>query len=328
VMKIEDIKEAKELVLPNRNPGIALDLSWLTHQRVNRTATERRINDLAGRRTVKKQWQAAWLLRALTCIDLTTLDGGDTSTNVTRLCAKARFPLRADLVAALGMSSHSVASVCVYPSLVEIACSSLDGSGIPVASVAAGFPDGLTKLDHRLGEVVEAKTSGAAEIDIVIGRHWVLSADWYGLYQEVQAFRQAAGHTKLKVILGTGNLGNLTNVSKASLVAMMAGADFIKTSTGKEAINATLPVSLVMLRAIRHYYEQTGFPVGFKAAGGIRRAKDALMYLMLVHEELGKDWLSKKYFRIGASGLLIDLSRQLEHCITGRYSSDRRHPMG
>ena len=327
-MSIVGIKESNDLVLPIRNPGTGLDLGWLTYQRINRSATERRIKDLSGRRTVKKQWQAAWLLRALTCIDLTTLDGADTNTNVTRLCAKAKSPLRTDLVEELGVISPQVASVCVYPSLVEVACSSLNGSGIPVASVAAGFPDGLTKLDHRLTEVVDARASGASEIDIVIARHWVLSGDWHGLYQEVQAFRQAAGDSKLKVILGTGNLGNLTNVSKASLVAMMAGADFIKTSTGKEAVNATLPVSLVMLRAIRNYYEQTGFPVGFKAAGGIRRAKDALMYLMLVYEELGKDWLSEKYFRIGASGLLTDLSRQLEHYITGRYSSDRRHPMG
>lgn len=327
-MAIVDLQETRDKVRPIRNPGIALDLDWLTHQRINRSAAERRVKDLAGRRTVKKQWQVGWLLRALTCIDLTTLDGGDTTTNVARLCTKARLPLRQDLATELGMKSLKVAAVCVYPSWVEVACSSLNGSGIPVASVAAGFPDGLTSMKHRLGEVRDARASGAAEIDIVVSRHWVLSADWHALYCEIQAFREAAGDSKLKVILGTGNLGNLTNVSRASLVAMMAGADFIKTSTGKESVNATLPVALVMLRAIRHFYEQTGFVVGFKAAGGIRKAKDALSYLMLVHEELGKDWLSASYFRIGASGLLIDVSRQLEHCITGRYSSDRRHPMG
>ena len=327
-MAILDFQETRDTSRSIRNPGIALDVDWLTHQRINRSAAERRVKALAGRRTVKKQWQTAWLLRALTCIDLTTLDGGDSTTNVARLCAKARLPLRPDLASALGVALPKVAAVCVYPSWVELACSSLTGTGIPVASVAAGFPDGLTNFKHRLSEVKDARASGAAEIDIVVSRHWVLSADWNALYCEIQAFREAAGDSKLKVILGTGNLGNLTNVSRASLVAMMAGADFIKTSTGKENVNATLPVALVMLRAIRHFYEQTGFVVGFKAAGGIRKAKDALSYLVLVQEELGKDWLLANNFRIGASGLLTDLSRQLEHCVTGRYSSDRRHPMG
>jgi deoxyribose-phosphate aldolase len=327
-MTVVDLQKNKDLVLPTRNSGIALDLDWLTQQRINRSAAERRVRDLAGRRTVKKEWQVAWLLRALTCIDLTALDGGDTPSNVARLCAKARTPLRKDLVTMLGSDPLNVAAVCVYPSLVEVAHSLLSGSGIPVASVAAGFPDGLTSFKQRLAEVRNACAAGASEIDIVIRRQWVLSADWHALYQEVQAFREAAGDSKLKVILGTGNLGNLTNVSKASLVAMMAGADFIKTSTGKESVNATLPVALVMLRAIRHFYERTGFVVGFKAAGGIRKAKNALLYLILVNEELGKEWLSANYFRIGASGLLSDLSRQLEHCATGRYSSDRRHPMG
>ena len=236
--------------------------------------------------------------------------------------------MRGDLAAVLGAESLNVAAVCVYPLFVEKACGALAGSGIPVASVAAGFPDGLTKFEQRLDEVRDARVAGAQEIDIVIHRQWALSGNWSTLYREIQAFRKASGDCRLKVILGTGNLGNLTNVSKASLVAMMAGADFIKTSTGKEGVNATLPVTLVMLRAIRHFYDRTGFVVGFKAAGGIRKAKDALAYLMLVHEELGTAWLCNSRFRIGASGLLGDLSRQLEHRITARYSSDRRHPMG
>ncbi len=310
-----------------RNPGTALDLDWIAQQRVNRSATERRVQTLLGRRTVKKEWQAAWLLRAVECIDLTTLDGGDTASNVKRLCAKARWPLRRDLIKALEVEPIKVAAVCVYPSWVEEACAALD-STIPVASVGAGFPDGLTNLEQRMGEVSNACSAGAREIDIVVRRQWVLCAEWSALYHEVQAFRQAAGDRQLKVILGTGNLGNLTNVAKASLVAMMAGADFIKTSTGKEAVNATLPVALVMLRAIRHFSDRTGISVGFKAAGGIRKSKEALSYLMLVREELGRDWLCHRLFRIGASGLLTDLSRQLEYHVTGRYSSARRHPMG
>lgn len=313
---------------PLRNLGIELDLDWLARQRVNRSATERRVQSLTGRRTVKKEWQAAWLLRALTCIDLTTLEGGDTSSNVQRLCAKARQPLRADLATKLGAEQLTVAAVCVYSALVAQATAGLHGSGIPVASVAAGFPDGLTNLDQRVDEVKNARSAGANEIDIVIRRQWVLSGAWHGLYEEIHALRESAGDCHLKVILGTGNLGNLTNVARASLVAMMAGADFIKTSTGKEAINANLPVSLVMLRTIREFHERTGSVVGFKAAGGIRKAKEALSYLMLVREELGTPWLQQSRFRIGASGLLGDVSRQLEHYVTGRYSSDRRHAMG
>jgi deoxyribose-phosphate aldolase len=327
-MGVTNFHKPRHAGLPVQNPGVSLDLDWLAEQRVNRSATERRAQSLSGRRTVKKDWQAAWLLRALTCIDLTTLDGADTSSNVVRLCAKARRPLRGDLAAVLGAESLNVAAVCVYPLFVEKACGALAGSGIPVASVAAGFPDGLTSFEQRLDEVRDARAAGAREIDIVIRRQWVLSADWLALYREIEEFRKVSGDCRLKVILGTGNLGNLTNVSKASLVAMMAGADFIKTSTGKEGVNATLPVTLVMLRAIRHFYERTGFVVGFKAAGGIRKAKDALSYLMLVNEELGTEWLCESRFRIGASGLLGDLARQLEHHVTARYSSDRRHPMG
>ncbi len=305
-----------------------LDLDWIGRARVNRSAVERRCTSLAGRRTVKKQWQAAWLLRALTCIDLTTLEGADTAGNVQRLCAKARLPLRPDIARSLEAEDLTVGAVCVYPALVGEAVHALQGGNIPVASVAAGFPDGLTTLDTRIAEVERACKAGAGEIDIVIRRGLVLAGDWQGLYDEIRAFRQAAGTAHLKTILGTGNLGSFSNVARASVVAMMAGADFIKTSTGKEGINANLPVSLVMLRAIREFHQRTGIMVGFKPAGGIRAARDALAYLILMREELGHAWLDARYFRIGASGLLGDISRQLEHHISGRYSAAHRHPMG
>ena len=266
--------------------------------------------------------------RALTCIDLTTLDGGDTTGNVQRLCAKARMPLRADLAEALGAQDLKVGAVCVYPALVEEAVKDLAGSGIPVASVAAGFPDGLTPLSTRIEEVKRACESGATEIDIVIRRGLVLAGEWQALYDEICAFRAASQGAHLKTILGTGNLVSLSNVAKASAVAMMAGADFIKTSTGKEGVNANLPVSLVMLRAIREFHQTHNVKIGFKPAGGIRAAKDALAYLILMKEELGDDWLTASYFRLGASGLLGDIARQLEHFVTGRYSAGHRHAMG
>ncbi len=310
------------------NPGQALDRDWIAGVRVNRSTVERRCASLGGRRAVKKDWQAAWLLRAMTCIDLTTLDGADTPGNVQRLCAKARIPLRADIARALQVEDLRVGAVCVYPALVGEAVNALQGTDIPVASVAAGFPDGLTTLATRVAEVESARQAGAREIDIVIRRGLVLSGDWQGLYDEIRSFRAAAGDAHLKTILGTGNLVSFTNVARASLVAMMAGADFIKTSTGKESVNANLPASLVMLRAIRAYHQRSGFMVGFKPAGGIRAARDALAYLVLMREELGRAWLDARYFRIGASGLLGDISRQLEHHISGRYSASHRHPMG
>jgi len=310
------------------NPVMPLDFDWVSRVRVNRSAVQRRCATLSGRRTVKKQWQAAWLLRAMTCIDLTTLDGGDTPGNVNRLCAKARLPLRPDIVRSLQVDDLTVGAVCVYPALVREAVEALEGSGIPVASVAAGFPDGLTPLETRIAEVEGAREAGAQEIDIVIRRGLVLAGDWQGLYDEIRLFREAAGSAHLKTILGTGNLVSFSNVARASLVAMMAGADFIKTSTGKESINANLPVSLVMLRAIREFHQRTGTMVGFKPAGGIRAARDAISYLILMREELGLPWLNAHYFRIGASGLLGDISRQLEHYLSGRYSASHRHPMG
>jgi deoxyribose-phosphate aldolase len=312
-----------------RNPGIPLDLELVRALRVNRSAVERRAATLPTRRTVKNEWQAAWLLRAITCLDLTTLQGDDTPTNVRRLCAKARQPLRPDLVAALGAGRLGlrVAAVCVYPVFVPVAAEALAGSGIPVAAVAAGFPAGLTPLPQRLEEIRAARAAGAQEIDVVIARAHALAGDWEALYDEIRACRAAAGDAVLKVILAAGELATLTTVARASQVAMMAGADFIKTSTGKEAVNATLPVGVVMARQIRDYCERTGGAVGFKPAGGIRTAKQALEWLILMKEELGDAWLRAERFRIGASSLLTDIERQLEHFVTGRYAARHRQPM-
>jgi deoxyribose-phosphate aldolase len=297
--------------------------------RVNRSAVERRAHTLVRRRSVKKQWQAAWLLRAVTCIDLTTLSGDDTSGNVRRLAAKARQPVREDLLRSLGLGPHglTVAAVCVYHGLVPHAVAALEGTGIPVAAVSAGFPAGLNPFAQRVAEIRASVEAGAREIDIVITRAHVLRGDWTALYEEVRAFRNAAGEAHLKAILATGELGTLSNVARASRVALMAGADFIKTSTGKEAVNATLPVGLVMARALRDYRERTGHAAGFKPAGGIRTARQAIDWLILMKEELGEPWTRPDRFRFGASSLLGDIERQLEHHVTGRYSAGYRHPM-
>ncbi|WP_052121158.1 deoxyribose-phosphate aldolase [Inquilinus limosus] len=311
----------------HRNPGMALELDWVEAARVNLSAAERRAATLTTRRTVKKEYQAAWLVKAITCMDLTTLAGDDTPGRVQRLCAKARHPLRDDLVEALGLADRppTVGAVCVYPTMVGAAVKALAGSGIPVASVATGFPAGLTPLPQRLAEIRYAVEEGAAEIDIVIHRAQVLNREWSALYDEVRAMREACGEAHLKTILATGDLRTLRNVEAASLVCMMAGADFIKTSTGKEDVNATLPVSLVMVRAIRDYLDRTGERVGFKPAGGLRTAKDAIAWLILMKEELGRPWLEPELFRIGASSLLADVERQIEHFVTGRYSAGFRH---
>lgn len=312
-----------------RNAGGPLDLAWVLGGRVNRSAAERRAETLPKRRTVKREWQAAWLLRAITVIDLTTLAGDDTPGNVRRLCAKARQPLRHDLLAQLGALALPIrcGAVCVYHGLVPAAVAALEGSGIPVAAVSTGFPAGLSPLPQRVAEVRASVEAGAGEIDVVITRGLVLGGQWRALYDEVRAFREACGEAHLKVILGTGELATLTNVARASRVAMLAGADFIKTSTGKEPVNATLPVGLVMTRAIREYHERTGVAVGFKPAGGIRSAKSVLDWMFLMKEELGEAWLRPALFRVGASGLLSDIERQLEHFATGRYSAAYRHPM-
>ncbi len=312
-----------------RNPGTELDLEALRALRVNRSAVERRAATIPTRRTVKKEWQAAWLLRAITLIDLTTLAGDDTPSNVRRLCAKAREPVRHDILAALGAEELGiqVAAVCVYHELVSVAVEALEGSGIPVAAVSAGFPAGLSPFATRLAEIEASVAAGAREIDIVITRAHVLTGDWQALYDEVRAFREACGDAHLKAILATGELATLSNVARASKVAMMAGADFIKTSTGKESVNATLPFGVVMARQIREYEERTGAAVGFKPAGGIRSAKSALDWMILMKEELGDSWLRAPLFRLGASALLTDIERQLEHAVTGRYGAAHRMPM-
>ena len=313
-----------------RNPGIPLDLDWVDAVQVNRSAVERRCSSLTKRRSIKKAWQAAWLLKAIRCMDLTTLSSDDTPDRVRRLCSKALRPLKQELTNDLGITSLNltVGAVCVYHALVETAAKALEGSNIPVAAVSTGFPHGLSPLPRRIEEIRDSVSEGALEIDIVITRAHVFSGNWEALYQEIKSFREASGDSHLKTILGTGELGSLRNVAKASLVCMMAGADFIKTSTGKEPQNATLPVSLVMLRMIRDYHQKTGHKVGFKPAGGIRTAKQALEWQILMKEELGREWLEPELFRFGASGLLTDIERQLEHFVTGRYSAAYRQPMG
>ncbi len=316
------------LVQEPRNEGIPLDLDWVASARANRSAIERRAATLAGRRSVKKDWQAAWLCKAISCIDLTTLSGDDTKERVKRLCAKARQPVSPALLDALGMQGLTTGAVCVYHDMIETAVKALDGTGIPVAAVSTGFPAGLSPFHLRIQEVRESVAAGAEEIDIVISRRHVLAGDWQALYDEMKEMREACGDAHVKAILATGELGTLRNVARASLVCMMAGADFIKTSTGKEPVNATLPVTLTMIRAIRDYYERTGIRVGYKPAGGISKAKDALVYLAMIKDELGDRWLEPDLFRFGASSLLGDIERQLDHHITGAYSAAYRHPMG
>ncbi|MDA9609427.1 deoxyribose-phosphate aldolase [Paracoccaceae bacterium] len=311
-----------------RNTGVDLDLDWVSSIQANTSAIERRASSIGSRRSVKKQHQAAWLLQAIKCMDLTTLSGDDTIGRVKRLCAKAKTPISNALLENLGLDDIKVGAVCVYHDMIEAAVAKLSGTGIPVAAVSTGFPAGLSPLPLRIAEIEYSVSAGASEIDIVISRRHVLTQNWKALYEEVQAFRKACGSAHIKTILATGELGTLRNVARASAVCMMAGADFIKTSTGKEPVNATLPVSLVMVRAIREYYEKTGYKIGYKPAGGISKAKDALTYLSLIKEELGDQWLNPELFRFGASSLLGDIERQLEHHITGAYSASYRHAMG
>ena len=310
-----------------RNNGTPLKPEWFEDMSVNRSASERRAATISARRSVKKEYQAAWLIRAIQCIDLTTLAGDDTAGRVRRLCGKARRPVREDILEALGLADAGITTgaVCVYPTMVSHAVKALEGSGIPVASVATGFPAGLTPLPLRLAEITYAVEQGAHEIDIVITREHVLTQNWSALYDEIAAMREVCGDAHMKAILATGDLNTLTNVYRASMVAMQAGSDFIKTSTGKEDVNATLPVSLTMVRALRDYGELSGQSVGFKPAGGLKTAKDALAWLTLMKEELGNRWLEPDLFRIGASSMLGDIERQLEHFVTGRYSAANRH---
>jgi deoxyribose-phosphate aldolase len=311
------------------NRGIPLNLDWVKQVRVNTSAVERRAQTHVARRTVKKEWQAAWLLRAISCMDLTTLSGDDTDERVRRLCAKARQPIQHQLAKQLQIEELGikVAAVCVYHRFVETAVRALEASGVRVAAVSTGFPAGLSPMQERAAEIRRSVEAGADEIDIVITRAHVFGGKWQELYDEVAQFKRAAGHCHMKAILGTGDLLTLRNVARASFVAMMAGADFIKTSTGKESTNATLPVGFVMTRAIREYAQETGMAVGFKPAGGIRTAQQSTQWLALMKEELGTPWMKAELFRFGASGLLNDIERQLEHYATGRYSADYRHPI-
>lgn len=311
-----------------RNGGTELDLDWVASVQANTSAIERRAATLPGRRSVKKEYQAAWLLKAISCIDLTTLAGDDTEGRVRRLCAKAANPVRRDILDALGIERITTGAVCVYHDMIEVAVQALAGTGIPVAAVSTGFPAGLTPFNLRVAEIGQSVKAGAAEIDIVISRRHVLTGNWQALYDEMCEFRAACGDAHIKAILATGELQTLRNVARASLVCMMGGADFIKTSTGKEGVNATLPVSLTMIRALRDYHERTGFRIGYKPAGGISKAKLSLVYLALIKDELGRRWLQPDLFRFGASSLLGDIERQLEHHVTGRYSAQFRHPRG
>jgi len=313
------------------NPGTELDLDWVMNTRVNRSAVERRTATIPTRRSIKSEWQAAWFLRAITCIDLTTLAGDDTPGKIKRLCAKARQPVRQDMLATLGFGDQEihVGAICVYPSRIKDAVAALQGTKIPVASVAAGFPAGQTPMPQRIAEIEQAIEAGATEIDIVISRSQVLTGNWTALYEEIKQFRHTCGQAAhMKTILATGDLGTLKQVYQASLVAMMAGSDFIKTSTGKESVNATLEFGLVMLRAIRAYYQRTGHKVGFKPAGGINQARQTLIWQALMKEELGVEWMMPDLFRIGASGLLTDLERQLYHYATGNYAARHHMPIG
>ena len=330
MFKIQPVPSNDHTPESGRNPVATFDPDLIESVRVNRSAAERRVATLPGRRTVKKEWQAGWLGKAVQCIDLTTLAGDDTPGRVRRICAKARQPVRQDLLDAMGIGELGITTgaVCVYHAMVETAVEALKGTNIPVAAVSAGFPAGLSPLPLRIKEVEASVVAGAREIDIVLNRSNVLTGNYRAVYDEVRAFREACGSAHLKTIIGAGDLGTLTNVGRASLACMMAGADFIKTSTGKEAVNATLPFALTMVRTIRTWRELTGYKVGFKPAGGISTAKDVLNYQFVMKEELGNDWLQPNLFRIGASSLLTDIERQLDHFVSGRYSSAHRHPMG
>jgi len=312
-----------------RNPGYPLDLDWVERTVMNRSALERRASTLPARRSVKKDWQVAWLLKAITLMDLTTLNSDDTPGRVERLCAKARHPVRSEILEGLGVGDLDIkpAAVCVYHTFVKTAVDALKGTGINVAAVSTAFPHGLAPLSTRLAEIEASVADGANEIDIVIERGMVLRGDWQALYDEVKAMRKACGDAHIKTILGTGELATQTNVAKASLVCMLAGADFIKTSTGKEKVNANLQTSLSMVRMIRWFHEETGIEIGYKPAGGIATAKLATDYMALMKEELGTHWLQPHLFRFGASSLLTDIERQLEHSLTGHYAADYRQPM-
>jgi deoxyribose-phosphate aldolase len=280
---------------------------------VDQVGAEARAAMLASRsvKTTAKRWA---LDTAISMIDLTTLEGQDTPGKVRALCAKAKRPDPADPTAPM------VAAVCVYPDLAHVAAAELKGSGVHIASVATAFPSGRTSLEVKLADVKYAVSAGADEVDMVIDRGAFLAGHYLTVFNEIVAVREACAGAHLKVILETGELVTLDNVRRASWLAMLAGADFIKTSTGKVSPAATLPVTLVMLEAVRDFRDTQGRQIGVKAAGGIRTAKDAIRYLVLVNESAGQDWLDPQWFRIGASSLLNDLLMQRTKMATGRYS--------
>ncbi len=305
-----------------------LDFKWIDDVQVNLSAVERRTVSLTKRRTVKKEYQAAWLLKSITLLDLTTLNGDDTFGKVDRLCQKALQPISLSILNSLELEGENVlvGAVCVYHNLVSHAKKQLQDK-LPIAAVSTGFPAGLSSFETRKKEITNSIKAGADEIDIVINRAYVLQNDWQRLYDEVRTFKEIARDKKIKTILGVGDLETMRNVAKASLVCMMAGADFIKTSTGKEKINANLNNSLVMLRMIREFYDYSGKKIGFKPAGGISTAKSVLEFLILVYEELGNTWVDPSLLRVGASSLLIDIERQLHHFAAGRYANKEKIAM-
>ena len=281
---------------------------------IDQVAVEARAGELA-KRSIKREAKLFALELAIRCMDLTTLEGADTPGKVAALCSKAVRPDPTD------RQIPSVAAVCVYPNLVPVALERLRGTGVKVASVATAFPSGQSPLEAKLDEVRWVVEQGADEVDMVIDRGAFLSGRYAKVYDEVVRVKEACGETHLKVILETGELGTYDNVRRASLLAMAAGADFIKTSTGKLPSAATLPVALVMLEAIRDVHEETGRVVGFKPAGGIRNAKQAIQHIVLVHETLGTEWLTPDLYRIGASSLLNDVLMQIRKERTGAYRS-------
>ncbi|XP_054723070.1 deoxyribose-phosphate aldolase-like [Uloborus diversus] len=317
----------KMLLNPNKNPGVSYDVinTKLLNTTVNYSAVNDYVKSLCCRRGKDKNCQIASLLRAVTCIDLTTLCGDDAPSNVHRLCCKAMFPIHEEILLGIGLnpSDVRVGAVCVYPAKVSdcakmLKCAKDEEATIPIAAVATGFPTGQYHLHTRLHEITACVNDGADEIDIVIRRDLALCEKWKELFEEVKQMREACGPSvKLKTILAAGELGSFTNVYKASMICMAAGADFIKTSTGKESVNATLPIGAVMTRAIKDYHSLTGYKVGFKPAGGIRTAKDVLNWQELMEDQLGKEWLFPDLFRIGASSLLGEIEKTIFKLVTG-----------
>ena len=305
-MASTDLAPAERLAIPPVG-GVSVRVTP-----VDAVGLEARAKALGGR-SIKRESKAAALDLAIRCCDLTTLEGADTPGKVKALCAKAVRPDPTD------RTVPSVAAVCVYPTMVPVAAEAVAGSGVLVASVAGAFPSGLGPLETRLDEIRRAVAAGADEIDMVLNRSAFLSGDFATAYDEIAASKEASGRAHLKVILETGELGSYDQTRRASMLAMAAGADVIKTSTGKIGVASTLPTALCMAEAIRDFRDQTGTAVGLKLAGGIRNAKMAWQYLVIVGETLGPDWLRPERFRLGASSLLNDLLMQRRWLATGRY---------